>query len=146
MLPLWAVLAIAGAAKSELVDKKQQERQALLEARKTELSGFTKSGEQGRPIIPTANALGGALQGAGLGLALGDTAESKFQGLFDKSAAAPATEQMANKLIVPQQSQQGGVLGVKPVTQQGSSAASIYEPLTEAQRKEQVLRALGIIK
>ena len=106
MLPLWAVLAIAGAAKSELVDRPQQRKKAQLEAYKTMLSGYTKSGEQGNPVMPTANILEGAMTGGSLGLALGDTAESKFQGLFDKAPEGEwknAEVVLPKKIVAPEQ-------------------------------------------
>lgn len=108
--PLWAILAAAGAAKSELVDRPQQARQAQMEAYKTKLSGFTKSGEQGNPIIPTANALSGALQGGALGLALGNPAEKSWQSLWN----GDSLKDLASKNIVPANKMAEAVTAASP--------------------------------
>lgn len=73
MIPLWAALALAGAAKSELIDRPKEERQRHLAAETQRYSPWTGMQAGG---IQEADPFGSALQGGMTGVSLDQASES----------------------------------------------------------------------
>jgi hypothetical protein len=86
MIPVWAIMAAAGAAKDQLVDKPKEQRDRMLAAQTQRYAPWT--GLQAQPI-QEGSTFGSALQGGMAGLEMQQNMEkAKSQAEMQKSIAS----------------------------------------------------------